>query len=280
MRAPSESLRNGDVEIVFARYGEGPLVILLHGFPDHEGTFAAQVEELARDHLVVTPRLRGFPPSSAPAGADNYVLPTVAEDVAAIVRHFGGGPAILVGHDWGGALAQAVALRFPDLARGLVLLNAPVLSTFNSVVRSDPEQQAMAAYTLPYLGYRPGDAKNAEYVTRNIRNPEWRAQIRRYLEANPIEGMMAYYKANYPAPPYSPEPPAGHRFSVPVLLVWGVEEEYFAPTALDGLSGYFDAEFRLTTVTGAGHWAHQDNPDRVNAEIRSWLAILPRLDVL
>jgi pimeloyl-ACP methyl ester carboxylesterase len=273
--APATFIRNGDIDIYYARHGEGPLLVFLHGFPDNEGSFASQVEEFSRDHLVVTPRLRGFPPSSVPAGVERYALPTVAEDVAALIEHFGQGPAVVVGHDWGGALAQVVALRFPQLVRGLALLNAPVLSTFDSVVSSDPEQQAMSGYTHPYLRYRPGDDKNVAFVTRNIRNRDWRTTIARYLDGNPIDGMMAYYKANYPAPPYRPQEPAGYRYAVPTLIVWGVEEEYFAPRALDGLTRWFDAPLRLATVPGAGHWPHQDDPGRVNQEIRSWLALLP-----
>jgi pimeloyl-ACP methyl ester carboxylesterase len=272
---PARFVRNGDIEIFHARHGEGPLIVLLHGFPDHEGSFAALVEDFSKDHLVVTPRLRGFPPSSVPAQTQDYALPSVAEDIAALVRHFGGEPAIIVGHDWGGALAQAVALRFPALVKSLVLLNAPVLSTFDAVVTRDPTQQALSAYTLPYLRYESGDAKNAEHVTRHIRDPDWRAVVRRYLEDHPIDGMMAYYKANYAAPPYAAQAPAGHRFGTPTLLVWGVEEEYFAPAVLDGLGQYFDAPFRFTTVQGAGHWVHRDAPARVHAEIRSWLGMLP-----
>jgi pimeloyl-ACP methyl ester carboxylesterase len=267
-------IRNGDIELSYSSYGKGPLLVLLHGFPDHEGTFAAQVEELARDHLVVTPRLRGFPPSSVPAELERYALPAVSEDIAAVIEHFGQGPAVVVGHDWGGALAQVVALRFPHLVKSLVLLNAPVLSTFDSIVSSDPLQQTMSAYTLPYLRFQPGDDKNVELVTRNIRNPAWRLVVSRYLEENSIEGMMAYYKANYVAPPYRPQAPAGYTYGVPTLIVWGTEEEYFAPSALDGLARYFSASLRLALVPGAGHWPHQDAPDFVNSEIRSWLAML------
>lgn len=163
----------------------------------------------------MTPRLRGFPPSSIPSDVESYALPIVAEDVAAVVEHFGQGPAIVIGHDWGGALAQVVALRFPSLVTSLILLNTPMLSTFNALVTNDPEQQAMSAYTLPYLRYQSGDDKNIGFVTRNIRDPDWRATISHYLEQNTIEGMMAYYKANYPAPPYNPQTPAAYTFAVP-----------------------------------------------------------------
>jgi pimeloyl-ACP methyl ester carboxylesterase len=167
-----------------------------------------------------------------------------------------------------------VALRFPHLVNGLGLLNAPILSTFDSVVNSNPQQQAMSEYTLPYLQYQPGNDKNIAFVTRNIRDTRWRRVISEYLDENPMEGMLAYYKANYPSPPYRPQEPAGYRYGVPALIVWGIEEEYFAPSVLNDLTNYFSAPIRLATVPGAGHWVHQDAPERVSAEIRSWLATL------
>lgn len=275
--SPHHILSNGDIEIVYRRFGAGPLLVLLHGFPDDVGSWSAQVEDLARDHLVVTPRLRGFPPSSVPEDPGAYALPAVASDIDALIAHVNAGPAILIGHDWGGALAQVVALLYPTSVSGLVVVNAPPLSRFNSVVHASAKQQAMSAYTLPYLGYRPGDDKNVAEVVRNIRDPHWRDHVARYLAENRIDGMMGYYKANYSAPPYAPEPPAGHVFGLPTLILWGLEEEYFSPEALDDLARYFPASLRLVTIPGAGHWAHRDAPDRVNAEIRSWLEQLPGL---
>lgn len=95
---------------------------------------------------------------------------------------------------------------------------------------------------------------------------------------NPIEGMMTYYKANYLAPPYRPQRPAGEMFTSPTVIIWGTEEEYFTPGVLDGLAKYYSASLRLVTVKGAGHWVHQDAPSRVNEEIRSWLAVLPTIE--
>jgi pimeloyl-ACP methyl ester carboxylesterase len=202
----------------------------------------------------------------------------VAEDIAALIQYFGRDRAILAGHDFGGALAQDVALRFPSLVESLILLNTPPLSTFDSVVNNDSEQQATSAYTLAYLRYQPGDDKNVAFVTRNIRDSKWRATIESYSEINPIEGMIAYYKANYPAPLYRPQKPAGHIFTLPTVIIWGTEEEHFAAGVLDGLAKYYSASLRLVAVTGAGHWVHQDAPSRVNREIRSWLALLPTIE--
>ena len=89
----------------------------------------------------------------------------------------------------------------------------------------------MSAYTLPYLRYQSGDDKNIAFVTRNIRDPDWRATISHYLEQNPNEGMMAYYKANYPAPPYNPQTPAGYTFAVPSLIIGGRKKSTSPPAS-------------------------------------------------
>src|SRR5258708_35826180 len=99
LQAPAESVRNDDIEIFYSRSGEGPLMALLHGFPDNEGSYAAQVEELARDHLVLTPRLRGFPPGSTPSEVERYALPLVAAVIAALVEHLCQRPGVVVWHD-------------------------------------------------------------------------------------------------------------------------------------------------------------------------------------
>ena len=263
-------ISNGDIKIAYREFGSGPLVVLIHGFPDTEETFSKQVEELSRDHLVVTPRLRGFPPSSMPGGVDNYNAVAVAEDIKTIVDHHGDKRALIVGHDWGGAVAQAFALKYPELVSGLVLMNVPLIATFNSVLGSNEEQQSLAAYTVPYIKYQSGDPKDADFITRNIRDPEWRAKVSNYLRDEPIEGMMSYYKANYPAPPYSPQEPAGFVLKVPTLILWGMQEEYFSLDVLNDAPRYVTSSLMLVTVAGAGHWVHRDAPSTVNKEIRAW----------
>jgi epoxide hydrolase 4 len=265
---------NGAVTIAYRQYGNGQLVIMLHGFPDIEGTFSAQIEDLSKDYLVVTPRLRGYPPSGVPSGIENYALPAVAEDIKALVEHFGRGKAVIMGHDWGGAVAQAFAWQHPELVSGVISMNVPMIATFNAIISANGEQQTLSAYSLPYLRYRPGDGTNADFITRNIRDPDWRSTIADYLKEQPVEGMLSYYKANYPAPPYTSEAPAGFVLNVPTLIIWGLQDEYFSYAVLDGAARYISQSMRLVTVPGAGHWVHRDASEVVNREIRSWLRTL------
>lgn len=173
-------VRNGDVQVHYRAYGAGPLLIFQHGFPDNAGTFAAQVAEFAKDHLVVTSTLRGYPPSSIPAGPNAYVLSVVAADTLAILNHFKTETAIFIGHDFGDAVIQAFALLHPDRVTGLVLMNSPVLGPFINLVNLDATQQKPSEYTIPYISYQEGDEKNIDFVARNIRDPEWKNAIARY----------------------------------------------------------------------------------------------------
>ncbi|MBB5167597.1 alpha/beta fold hydrolase [Mycobacterium sp. AZCC_0083] len=267
--------KSGDNLIHYRCYGSGSAILFQHGFPDNELTFVHQVEELAKDHLIITPTLRGYPPSSIPSGLDHYTIPALAEDIGAVLDHLAIGAAVLAGHDWGGVLCQAFASAYPDRVDGLIILNSPILGPFLHLVNHDAEQQKLSEYTLDYLAHEEGDVLDIAFVTRTIRDDRWRAAINEYLQSAPIDGMLNYYKMGYPAPPYgAPDPPDRSPFicPAPALIVWGLEDEYFSLKVLNNLWDWFTESYRLVTVPGAGHWVFRDEPEKINAEIRSWLA--------
>jgi pimeloyl-ACP methyl ester carboxylesterase len=265
--------QNGDVRIHYRTYGAGPAMVFQHGFPDDELTFLHQIPEFAQDHLVITPTLRGYPPSSVPDPVERYAIPELASDVGAVLDHFGLDTAVLVGHDWGGIVQQAFALFHPERVAGLVLLNSPVLQPFVNLVNNDAEQQHLSEYTIPYFAYSEGDDKNVDFVVRNIRDQEWRKRIAAYLRRSPLHGMLSYYKTSYPAPPYGVPPVTDPSmvYHVPSLIVWGLEDPYFSRRSLNDLWDWFAPSYRFVSVPGAGHWVHHDAARVVNRELRSWL---------
>ncbi|USW49285.1 Putative alpha/beta hydrolase-1, epoxide hydrolase [Septoria linicola] len=268
-------VENDGVRTHFRAQGSGDLLLLVHGFPDNADSFYHQVPELAKHYTVVTPTLRGFPPSDVPADDDAYVLSNVVGDLVALIKHFNARQVILGGHDFGGAAVQLLALSQPDLVAGMILFNAPILPKFTELVNFDAEQQKASEYTIHFQQYQIGDDKEVENKTAFIRNPTRRKEIEEYLTASPINGMMAYYKKNYPAPPYGQTSPLQNAsFAVPTLIVWGVEDEYFIPKMVDGIPKIFPGSARLVTFPSAGHWAFQDEPKRVNREMSSWLGEL------
>lgn len=263
---------NGNIRLHYRKTGAGPFIIFQHGFPDNEQTYEKQVAEFRKDYTVITPTLRGYPPSSIPEDQDDYDMKSLATDLLAILDFFNVGRATIVGHDFGGAMAQVFALSFPHRVSGLIMINAPLLGPFYELISSDPDQQALSHYTIAYHNYKHGDDKNIEYVVRHIRDPQHRSKVAAYLDENDIGGMLSHYKKTYPPPPYGQKADvSGFIFSVPALVLWGLEEEYFHIKFLDGLHRWFINSVRLVTIPGAGHWSFRDKSELVNREIRSWL---------
>lgn len=265
-------VQNGDVRTHFYVSGKGPLMVLLHGFPDNGKTFSRQAAEFSKTHTVVCPTMRGYPPSDVPPVSDVYALTAVVEDILAIFDHFNATKAVVGGHDFGGAAIQLLALLHPERVEGLIIINSPIVPRFHELIQLDKEQQALSAYTIPYFNYKPGDDVDFDYIIRNIRDEKYRQEIRDYLTEGPVDGMFAIYKYNYAGPPYGQViDTTGMLYQIPTLIIWGLEEEYFSIKMLNKIPENFKNSTRLVTLPGAGHWSFRDQPERVNNEIRSWL---------
>ena len=114
----SDGYANGDgARLYFVRAGDGPLMVFLHGHPDNWSLYEAQIKEFCRDHLVVAPNLRGYPPSDAPDGVEAYAMPRLLGDLHGLLDHLGRERCILVGNDWGGYVAWVFASAYPEPRR-------------------------------------------------------------------------------------------------------------------------------------------------------------------
>ncbi|KAF2794505.1 putative hydrolase [Melanomma pulvis-pyrius CBS 109.77] len=274
-------IKNNNVTIHYRKYGSGPYLIFQHGFPDRETTFNDfQIPVFAKSHTVLTPTLRGYPPSSVPPNVEDYAVEHFTSDLLAILDHERASNVTLVGHDIGGAVAQNFALNHTERVKALVMVNTPVVPVFLPLISFHKEEQDYARYTIPYYSYEPGQPKNISLLVKNIRNATYRSEIANYLQQSPIDGMLHFYDLNYPGPPY------GVNFSiqgfvqkVPSLLIWGEEDPYFSPKLLDGLQKWFENGIRLVTVPEAGHWVYRDQWKRFNREIWSFLRITREIEV-
>ena len=128
--------------------GAGPLIVFLHGHPDDWTLYTAQLREFSRDHLVVAPNLRGYPPSEAPAAVDAYTMPHLLNDVHGLLDHVGRERCVLVGNDWG--LRRLASPRRTRTGRALVILNAPHPAVHLHHVRTDPAQNHTSQYERDY----------------------------------------------------------------------------------------------------------------------------------
>ncbi|KAF6823863.1 hypothetical protein CPLU01_11172 [Colletotrichum plurivorum] len=273
--------KNGNVTLHYQVSGQGPPILLLHGFPDNSDTWSEQVARLESTNTVIRPTLRGYPPSDIPLiTEENYNLTTIAGDAIAILDHLKIEKAIVGGHDFGGAAIQLIPLLFPERVDGLILINTPLLPHFYDVIKTDKSQQEMANYTLDFIAYKPGDpvGRDIDYLIRGVPNQQsHRDELKKYLSSTRLEGMFAYYKYNYPAPPYDVafvDTSTFPKNEVPTLILWGLEDPAFSLKLLNGIPDHFKNTTRLVTLPGVGHWSLLEQPDRVNDEIVSWLNFL------
>lgn len=263
---------NDGVRLHYAALGEGPLVVMLHGFPDYWYTWRHQMAALSEEYRVTAPDLRGYNLSDKPKGIENYGMRALLGDVAAVIRSEGRESAIIVGHDWGGAVAWQFAARLPEMTEKLVILNLPHPSGLSRELAENPEQQEASAYTRFFQEDGAHEALSAERLARWVSDPGAREKYVEAFRRSDFEAMLYYYKRHYPREPYRAMGPPEQKVGVPVLQIHGLRDPYLLPGALNGAWEYVDSDFTLVTIPGAGHFVQQDAADRVTRTIVDWLS--------
>lgn len=270
-----------NLHVVDAGREGDPLLILLHGFPEFWWAWRLQIAPLVEAGFhVVVPDMRGYNLSDAPEALSAYRLHILADDVAALGAAFGADRFDLVGHDWGGVVAWAVAGRHAERLRRLVIMDAPNPDVWGGQALEHPTQMLRSAYVgffqAPWLPEATLAALDfAGMKTMLARSAHDGAfsddDLERYAEAwsrpGVLTAMLNYYRTLRERP--RPETPV--RIRTPTLILWGEKdaflEHHVARAALDLCD-----DGRLTIVEGATHWLHLEQPDRIAAEIAAFLA--------
>lgn len=279
--------RANGIRIRWIEMGEGPLVLLLHGFPDHAASWRHQLPMLAAAGLrAVAPDLRGYGGSDRPGGVEAYDLDVLAADVVALTETLGEERARgIVGHDWGGAIAWHVAAHHPARLERLAILNAPHPAAFARALRW-PLQHLRSAYVylaqLPRLPERAISAREGwllrRLVRRMVRRREQldetrlRAQVRAVLGDDRGHAPLAYYRAGVRRMLTGRTGPAGGRSRVelPTLVLWGDRDPVLRPGLTDGLEKWVP-QVRVQHFSGAGHWVHWDAAEAVSLALATFL---------
>ena len=263
---------NNGVKIHYATLGSGPLIVMIHGFPDFWYSWRHQMTALAATHQVAALDLRGYNLSDKPKGVENYDMKLLVGDVLAVIKHTSKQKAVIVGHDWGGAIAWSVATAVPQMVERLIVVNLPNPNGLRRELANNPEQQKNSAYAR---NFQQEDA-HTKLTPEALAQWAPEAEREKYLEAfrrSDIEAMLAYYKRNYPREPYKDSTLGVPNASMPVLLFHGLNDKALLPGALNDTWKWIDAPLTLVTIPNAGHWSHWDAADLVTATIKSWLAL-------
>ena len=280
------------VELDVATAGDpvAPAIVLLHGFPESHRTWRHQIPELAKTHFVIAPDQRGFARSSKPEGAENYTPDKTVGDLIALADHFGKDRFVLIGHDWGGAIAWMAALQHPNRIERLIIVNAPHPFVFQKSLFDDMEQRAASQYIR--LFRNPGleaqleamglgtffDTTFARHADPALLAPERDAYLDEWGQPGAMTAMLNWYRASAIVVPGMDETPERPAFldgpfpplQMPVLVIWGMGDKALLPVQLEGLEQLVP-DLKVVQVD-AGHFVPWENPEAVNTAIRDWIS--------
>ena len=278
------SVRANGLRFAYLEAGEGPLVLLLHGFPDNARTWDGQLDVLARaGYRAVAPFMRGYAPTEIPT--EGYGIPLYGEDTAALIEELGDGPARLVGHDWGAGATFAVAHNAPHLVERATVVAAShpatLLSTFQSPTLI---HHLFHVWFFQLEGFAPDAVRANDYALIDYLWKHWStghdhgehvARVKKESLSPPgaVELMLGYYRRLVNAPVESPDfvARAFEPVEVPVQTIFGADDPALA--LAENEDNLFTAGYRRHVVERAGHFVHRDRPDEFNELLLEWLAV-------
>lgn len=278
----------GEVRLHYAECGSGDdLVILLHGFPEFWYSWRYQMPVLGRRYHVVAPDMRGFNLSDKPPRKSDYVIEKLVGDVLGLIKHFGKSQAAIVAHDWGAAVAWALAQRHPEAVSKLAALQVPPPAawrdnmTFGQLRRS----WYMFFFQLPALPERWAAAKDFARVGKMYRETSFRPDafsdedIEIYKAAlrqpGALTSSLNYYRANvfrslFRRSAKTPSEGDG-RIRVPTLFIYGELDVAVFPATVQKMEKYFDPPYHEHRIAGSGHWVQIEAREEVNDVLMKFL---------
>jgi epoxide hydrolase 4 len=255
---------------------DGPLVILLHGFPEFWYSWHKQIGALANAGFrVLAPDQRGYNLSSKPPDIVDYSVGNLVADVVFLADQLGADRFHLAGHDWGAAIAWATALQYPQRLHKLAILNVPHPAVFLHTVRRNPRQMLrswyMAFFQIPRLPeWRFSSNHFAAGVTALVASSRPGAftgeDLEQYRQAwsNPgtVTAMINWYRAAFRCRPTLSHP----QVHVPTRILWGRQDKFLLPVMAQESLAFCDSA-ELTYFPEATHWLQHEEPEAVNAAL-------------
>jgi pimeloyl-ACP methyl ester carboxylesterase len=258
--------------------GEGPLVLLLHGFPETSRAWRKQIPALAERFKIVAPDLRGYGQRDKPKGIAAYRAAVLADDIVALIHAFDAERAHVVGHDWGGAVAWTLAGVHPEAIDRLVVLNCPHPAVMQRALRSNWAQIRRSwyifAFQIPWLpewAFTRDGSKNLKDVLRRSSGPGTftEADLDEYARAFSAPGA-ATAAINYYRAAARSRIPRG-KIGAPTLLIWGKDDVALGIELTRGMEGLFEGEPRVEYIPDTSHWVMEERPEIVNRLLLDFL---------
>jgi pimeloyl-ACP methyl ester carboxylesterase len=294
MNIESRQIMLNGVEFTYLSAGTGPLMVLLHGFPDTPHSFEAQIAAFSRDgYQVVAPFMRGYAPTGlSPDG--QYHTSQLGADVIALIKALGHAKAVVVGHDYGAAAAYAAAFTAPACIEALVTVSVPHGPELATAIFVDPEQQRRSWYIyffqLPFAeaavqfnGHAFIDRLWKDWSPGMQPRPDLLAAVKKsFAQPGALSAALGYYRTAMAGPPADAalaavqQQMAGAPIGVPCLNVHGADDGCIGVGVTQDMHKHFTGRFERVVIDQAGHFVHVEQPQIFNATLKKFLAAAQR----
>jgi pimeloyl-ACP methyl ester carboxylesterase len=272
---------SGGVRLNVATAGDGPPVLLLHGFPDSWHLWRAQIEALAGNGFrVIAPDLRGHGASGRPEDVASYRMPLLVDDIRNVLTHFGVARTAVVGHDWGAAIAWNFTHRHPDLVDRLTALS---VGHPGANLAAGLRQRQLSWYMLWFLHRGVAEEVLPQQDWLAFREWAWAGaargsdpvmdrQIAELSRPGALAAALNLYRANVRPENYflTAAPPMPH-VACPVLGVWSTGDLFLSEEQMVGSAAFVDGPWRYERLPGR-HWIPADAPDQLSALLLDFLS--------
>ncbi|WP_181303974.1 alpha/beta fold hydrolase [Rufibacter sp. XAAS-G3-1] len=257
----------------------GQVILFLHGFPEHWYGWKNQLNFFSQKGWhAVAPDQRGYNLSSKPEAVKSYTIDELTKDIAELIPQLTAKKVVLVGHDWGGAVAWNVALHYPQLLEKLVILNMPHPAVIHEHLRHNPKQMLRSWYTgffqIPWVPEAVNSILDFRVLEKTMtgsalpdtfRPEELETYKKAWAQPGAMEAMINWYRA-YKYNPIETD----HQIDVPTLILWGKQDKFLGTElALPSMEQCTNGQ--LFFLENATHWLHHEQPEKANAWIENFL---------
>lgn len=274
------SITNNGIKLHYVTQGEGPLMLMLHGFPEFWYSWRKQIPVFAQNYKVVALDLRGYNDSDKPAEQSAYVMAEFVKDIQGVIRGLGYDKCVLVGHDWGGAIAWTFAHDYPEMVDRLIVLNLPHPAKMAQGLWNPPQllrSSYIFFFQLPWLPELAIEANNYQAleiaftgmaVNKAAFSPT-DLQMYKQAAAKPgaLTAMLNYYRNAFQQGFFNK---TWNMLEVPTLLIWGEEDTALGIELTHGTEQYV-RDLQIQYIPNCSHWVQQECPDLVNRYMQEFL---------